>query len=135
MLLLLLTLLNTSHTTNFVVFPEDCNPNQILFGGKLLSEMDRCAAITTRRFLYDSEIKDAVTINIDKLIFHKPAKVKDLLFINSTIIEVTKKTIKVYVKVERETKDSKELIADGYFTFCAYDPVTKKAVEHGLKLR
>jgi hypothetical protein len=40
-------------STCFVVFPQDCNANfPMLFGGKVLAEMDRCAGIAVRRTLY-----------------------------------------------------------------------------------
>lgn len=127
---------NTTHTTSFVVFPQDCNSNPpMLFGGKILSEMDRCAGITARRFLYASPngTKDAVTVGINNVKFHKAGQVKDLLFITGTVTEVGTKSIKMKVKVEREVSNiEKELIADGEFVFVAYDLKEKKAVPHGI---
>lgn len=129
--------LNLEHTTSFVVFPQDCNANPpMLFGGKILSEMDRCAGITTRRLLYASpEAKDAVTIAIKDVTFHKAGEIKDLIFVTGKVVELGKKTVKIYVKAEKETETGRELLVDGYFIFCAYDLKTRKAVEHKLEMK
>ena len=126
----------TKHTTSFVVFAADSNANPpMAFGGKLLSEMDRCAGITTRRFLYSSKTaKDAVTVGIDKVVFHKAAEVKDLLFVTGEVVGVGEKSIRMKVIIEREMPGKRELVMEGIFTFVAYDLATKKAVPHGLTL-
>ncbi len=122
------------HQTSFVVFPQDCNANNMLFGGKTLAEMDRTAAVTTRRLLYSSPVgaRDAVTVAIDGVRFHKAAQVKDLVYVTGTVTEVGKKSVTVKVAVERETATAKELLAEGEFTFVAYDAETRKAIEHGV---
>lgn len=128
---------NTVHTTSYVVFPEDCNANPpMAFGGKLFSSMDRCAGITVRRFLYSSLVtNDAVTVSVNNLVYHKGAKVKDLLFVTGTITDVGRTSITMKVVIERELPDLKrELIVSGEFVFCAIDLETKKAVPHGIVL-
>jgi acyl-CoA hydrolase len=128
--------LNLTHTTSFVVFPQDTNANTpMLFGGKILAEMDRCAGITTRRLLYDSKVKTAVTVAIKDLTFHKTGEIKDLIFVTGTVTELGSKSIKIHVKAEKEVEGRRELLVDGYFIFCAFDTSTKKAVEHGLSLK
>lgn len=129
----------TQHTTSFVVFPADCNANPpMLFGGKILAEMDRCAAITVRKFLYASRVRDYVTVGIADVKFHASGAVKDLINVTGEVSKVGAKSIQVYVRVEKEEiKDGKislSLLTDGYFTFVAYDVTQKKAVEHGLSL-
>lgn len=133
--LVFLTACPATHETSFVVYPADCNANGTLFGGKIMSEMDRCAGIAARRFLYGSSAKDAVTIGVDRLVFHKAAKTKDLIFVSAEITKVGEKTIAMSVKVERETGDGKrERIADGLFTYCAVDLATGKSIAHGKKI-
>lgn len=127
--------LNVSHTTSFVAFPQDCNANPpMVFGGKLLSEMDRCAGITTRRLLYNSPTgaKDAVTIAINNVKFHKSAQVKDLLFVTGKVLKVGEKSITIKVTIEKELLKERELVIEGEFIFCAYDLETKKAIPHGI---
>lgn len=126
-----------TNTTSFVCFPADCNSNPpMIFGGKLLAEMDRNSAITVRRRLYDSPVKDYVTVAINNVKFHKAAEVKDLLLVTSTITNYGNKSITMYTKIERELDGGvKELIIDGEFIFVAYDVKNKKAVEHGLNVK
>jgi acyl-CoA thioesterase YciA len=124
----------TEHETSFVVYPADCNHNGTLFGGKIMAEMDRCAGVATRRWLYGSNAKDAVTISADGISFRKTGKVKDMIFVRAKIIDVGKKTVTLGVNVERETSDGeREILAIGTFVFCAVDLVTGKAIEHGRK--
>ncbi len=128
---------NTTHSTSFVAFPQDCNANPpMIFGGKLLSEMDRCAGITTRRFLYSSPTgaKDAVTIAINNVKFHKGVEVKDLIFVTGNVIKVGEKSITIKVIVEKEVNNNRELMVEGEFVFCAFDLTQKKAIAHGIKL-
>lgn len=129
---------STTHETSFVVFPQDCNANPpMLFGGKILAEMDRCAGITTRRFLYSSPhgVRDAVTVGITDVAFISPGKVKDLIFVRGTIVDVGDKSIKVKVEVEREALGKRELISRGTFIFVAYDAEKQQSVRHGLGLK
>lgn len=108
----------------------------MLFGGKLLAEMDRCAGITTRRFLYASPAgaKNAVTLAINNVTFRKGAEVKDLIFVTGTVVKVGGKTVTVKVAAERETATGRELLVDGEFVFCAFDLETKKGIAHGIVL-
>lgn len=125
-----------SFTSGFVVFPQDCNANlPMCFGGKLLAEMDRCAGITTRRFLYKSAAKDAVTVAINNVTFHKSAEVKDLVIVSGTVVKAGKKSVTVKVTVEKETREGRTLLVEGEFVFVAYDLATKQAVEHGLEIK
>lgn len=128
--------LNLRHETSFVVFPVDCNANPpMLFGGKLLAEMDRCAGITTRRLLYASPVKDAVTVGIKELRFSRPAQVKDLLFVRGEVLTAGRTAVTVAVTAERELFGGcREVVADGLFTFVAFDLKTGRAAEHGLSL-
>lgn len=128
--------LNLKHETSFVVFPEHCNPNQLLFGGKVLAEMDKAAAVTVRRLLYASPAgtRDAVTVAVDGVKFHKAGEPKDLVYLTGSVVELGRKSVTVQVDVERERVGLRELLAEGRFVFVAYDVAAKKAVEHGIVL-
>ena len=124
-------------STSFVAFPADCNANPpMVFGGKLFSEMDRCAGIEARRFLYKSQMaKDAATVGVTDLVFHKAARVKDLLTVRAVVTKAGTRSITMYVTITREVKgsDYPELIVSGVFTYVAFDLKTEKAIPHGLK--
>lgn len=131
---------HTTHTTSYVVFPEDCNANPpAAFGGKLFSSMDRCAGITVRRFLYnspnDKAKSNAVTLCVNNLTYHAGAQVKDLLFVTGTVTKVGTATVTMQVIIEKETSDNKrEKLVSGEFVFCTIDPETKRSTPHGLIL-
>jgi acyl-CoA hydrolase len=126
--------LNLTHTTSFVVFPADANANApMLFGGKLLAEMDRAAGVAARRLLYASAVRDAVTAGLS-VEFHKPGRVKDLVFVTATVAELGEKSIRIAVRAERETAAGRELLAEGKFVFVAYSLEEGRAVPHGLSL-
>lgn len=127
--------LNLVFSSAFVVFPQDCNANPpMVFGGKLLSEMDRCAGVAARRLLYASPTgaKDAVTVGINNVVFHKSAEIKDLVFVTGTIVRTGGKSITIKVIAEKETSEKRELLLSADFTFCAFDLNAKKAIEHGI---
>jgi acyl-CoA hydrolase len=107
----------------------------MLFGGKVLAEMDRCAGITTRRFLYSSPTgaKDAVTKSM-AVTFQKSAQVKDLVFITGKVTKVGETSITLHMVAERETATGRETLVEGDFVFVAYDLVQKTSVPHGIKL-
>lgn len=124
-------------TTCFVVFPADCNANPpMAFGGKMMAEMDRCAAVTVRRFLYGSPAgaRDAVTVSVDRLTFHHPAEVKDLVVVSGRVVKAGEKSVTVAVAAGRERPGEFRLLTDAEFTFVAYDLERKRAVPHGLRL-
>jgi len=126
-----------SHSTSFVVFPQDCNANPpMLFGGKIMAEMDRTAAITVRRFLYKSPLKvrDAVTVAVDKVAFLRSAKVKDLIVVHGEVVDTGAKSVTVAVTVSRDTAEGRETLVTGSFVFAAFDLEKGVAVPHGMVL-
>lgn len=121
------------HESSFVVVPADLNQYGTLFGGKSLAEMDRAAGIAVRRFLADSKVtRDAVTVAIDNVKFHRAAKQHELIVVSSQVTKVGTKSVTVLVKVEREFDKKRELLVEGVFTFVAYDFKSRTAVAHGL---
>lgn len=150
--------MNLTHETSFAVFPGDCNYHYpMVFGGKMLAEMDRCAATTVRRFLYDSPTgaKHALTVGVDKVVFHKGAEVGDLIFLTGTVKEVGQKRVSVWVRAEKEGHEIRTekwtdgyggtyldkrpyvvrtVMSEGMFHFCAYDMNLKQGMKHGINL-
>ena len=56
------------------VFPQDTNAYDTLFGGRLLSLMDKAGGIACAKFAH----REFVTISIDTLTFIAPARQGDL---------------------------------------------------------
>lgn len=127
--------MNTIFETNFTVFPEDTNyMPPMIFGGKLMSEMDIAAAMAVRRLLYDSPTlaRDAVTVAVSNIEFHVGAVVKDLIYLKAEVVSGGVKSIDVHVDGWRERHDGREKICNGDFRFVAYDLENKIAIPHGL---
>ncbi len=125
--------LNTTHATSFVVYPKQTNHMGTLFGGRVVSEMDRTAGIAVRRLLYASTARSAVTVAISEVSFKAPGKVGDLVFVTADVVALSRKTITLKVRAERENADgTRTLLADAVFIFAAM--ADGKSAEHGLKL-
>lgn len=125
-----------NHT--FTVFPEHTNyMPPMIFGGKLLSEMDICSAMTARRFLYSSDTaRDAVTVAVSNVSFYVGAVVKDLIFLQGEVVRTGISSIDIHVSGYRE-KDGgvREKICDGDFRFVSCKKPENGVVErvaHGL---
>ena len=123
---------HTSFMNAFVVTPGDLNGLETCFGGKLMAEMDRTAGIATRRLLYDSSYRRAVTVGVDNVKFVAPAKVDDLLIVTAEVKSVGTKSIMLHVTVKRETVSTLETICEGDYTFVCWDIHSKEAVPHGI---
>lgn len=98
--------MNLIWATSLRVFPQHCNHhNGMIFGGEMLAQMDLVAAAAVSRFLYDSPkgVSEALTVGVDKVIFHKGAKVGDLIIFTATITDVGQKRISVNVSAEKES--------------------------------
>lgn len=111
--------MNSVYETSFVVFPQDTNyMYPMVFGGKVMSEMDIAAAICVRRALIGASAEYAVTTRATNIEFHVGAVVGDLVFLTARIVRVGTTSINIDVEGVRELKDgSKEKICNGSFTF------------------
>lgn len=122
------------YKTSFTVFPDHTNYNDppSIFGGKMLAEMDNCAAMAVRRALYGTECTDAITVGVNNVGFHRPAFIGEIVHLHGKVTEVGRKSITVIVECTRENKKGDvHAMAKGMFVFVARkDGVV---VEHGLE--
>lgn len=133
---------HTVFETSFSVFPQDTNYlYPMLFGGKLLSEMDIASAGAARRALYNSPVSDVVTVAVKDVVFHVGAQVRDLVFLRAELVRCGRKSLEFRVTGEREhlLTGKRELICEGTFIFVTIqldkeDPSRSKSIEHGLTL-
>ena len=96
---------------SFTVMPKDCNfnknhengKNDILFGGKLMYEIDYAGAKIARRATYDVECDTVVTASTDRINFERPAFLGDIITMTATIKALGKSSIQIRVKVRRES--------------------------------
>ena len=121
--------LTSSHS--FTVFPQDLNYANTLFGGCIMQHMDLAGVKVVRRALYGTGADGAVTASVDRIDFHKPAFLGDLIVMNSEIKSIGKSSIQVRICVNREsTMGEIEEICAANFTFVAMKD--KKPFQHGL---
>ena len=70
------------------VFPQDTNAYNTLFGGRLLSLMDKAGGIACAKFAH----REFVTISIDTLTFIAPARQGDLLEVTGQVVYTSSRT-------------------------------------------
>ena len=118
-------------THSFTVFPQDLNYSGTLFGGKVCQEMDLAGVKVVRRALYDTLADGCVTASVDRIDFHKPGFLGDLIIMTSEIKSLGKSSFRVKITVNREgLKGEVEHICTADFTFVAMK--NKMPFKHGL---
>ena len=105
------------------VFPGDTNAYDTLFGGKLLSLMDKAGGIACAKFAH----REFVTISIDTLKFISPARQGDLLEVTGQVVFTSTHTAGVKVTASAMSKAdwNRKKICEGYFFFVAIDSMMR----------
>jgi len=104
----------------FMVFPNSLNNLRTLFGGVLLSEMDKAAAMLARKALYHTGADGAVTASMDKVNFEKPAHVNDIVEISCEIKKFGHSSLEIRAKVIIESPEGDRTdMCNANFTFVA----------------
>jgi acyl-CoA thioesterase YciA len=90
-----------------LMMPRDTNAHGTIFGGVILSYIDQAGAIEARR----QGLQFMVTVSMDKIVFHEPVYVGDLVsFWTETLrIGTTSITTKVVVEAIRVGNPSKRV--------------------------
>ena len=106
--------------------PEDANPAGNVHGGVIMKYVDTAAGVVAIRHAR----RNAVTASIDRLDFHYPVYVGDLLILKASLNMVGRSSMEVGVRVEAENILTGEIrhTASAYLTFVALDQ-TGKTVE------
>jgi len=81
-----------------IVFPNDANPQQTMFGGKLMATMDKTAGIAASR--YSKRI--VVTASTEAMDFINPVYVGERTITSAKVVWVGKTSLVVRVEVEAE---------------------------------
>jgi acyl-CoA thioesterase YciA len=79
-----------------LMMPRDTNAQGTIFGGVVLSYIDQAGAIEARR----QGCHMMVTVSMDKVVFHQPVFVGDLLSLWTETMRIGTTSITIHVKVE-----------------------------------
>ncbi len=99
--------------------PEDANPVGNVHGGVIMKYVDTAAGAVAIRHAR----KICVTASIDRLDFHHPVYIGDLLILKASITMVGSTSMEVGVRVEAENllTGAVRHTASAYLTFVAFD--------------
>jgi acyl-CoA hydrolase len=113
------TVRESQHETSELMMPQDANNLGHVFGGVILSMMDKCAAIAAFRHCRRS----VVTASIDRVDFREPIHLGDLVIMRSSVNFAGRSSMEVGVRVEAEEllTGRRRHTNSCYLTFVAVD--------------
>jgi uncharacterized protein (TIGR00369 family) len=123
----------TSVTMAQVMLPQDTNPAGNVHGGVIVKLIDSAAAVVASRHARCN----TVTASIDRLEFHNPVFVGDVVFLKASINMVGRSSMEIGVRVEAENYLTGEVrhTSSAYLTFVAVDDLGKPKEVPGLILQ
>ena len=107
------------HDQTAIVFPNDLNTLGTLFGGRVMEQMDKVAAVVSKRH----SGRNCVTLGIDSVRFLASARHGDVLIFKASLNRVWRTSMEIGLKVFAEdfsTMQRKHIVS-AYFTFVAVD--------------
>ncbi|WP_459915038.1 acyl-CoA thioesterase [Desulfocicer niacini] len=115
-----------------VMLPQDANPAGIVHGGVIMKEIDNAAGVVAVRHTR----RICVTASIDRLDFHNPCFIGNLITIKAGINMIGKTSMEIGVRVESEDllAGTRVHLASAYLTFVALDDNRKPVKIPPLKL-
>jgi acyl-CoA hydrolase len=113
------TVRESQHETSELMMPQHANNLGHVFGGVILSMMDKAAAIAAIRHARLT----VVTASIDRVDFREPVKVGDLVVMQASVNYVGRSSMEVGVRVEAEDllTGNRRHTNSCYLTFVAID--------------
>jgi acyl-CoA thioesterase YciA len=113
-----------------VMMPRDTNPQGTIFGGVLLSYIDQAAAIGA---LYEIHKRGGrapmiVTVAMNKIEFHQPVFVGDVVSFYSEFVRIGRTSITVKVIVEADRKQTTLRVTEAEVVYVVIDAATRKPI-------
>lgn len=105
-----------------LVLPPDTNYHGTIFGGQVMSYIDKIASITAMRHAR----KSVVTASFDSMDFLAPVKLGEAISLLAYVTWTKRTSMEIFVKIQSENlmTGEKKLTGTSYLTFVALD-------EHG----
>jgi acyl-CoA thioesterase YciA len=109
-----------------VMMPRDTNPYGTIFGGVILSYIDQAGAIGGRREVARAggPLPFLVTVAINKVEFHRPVLVGDVVRFLTRLIRIGRTSITMQVSVEAERGDQVLHVTEAEVVYVGVDPTT-----------
>ncbi len=106
-----------------IVLPSETNSLNHLFGGELLSRMDRAASIAARRHCNQT----VVTASVNHVSFNIPIPLNSVVSVVAKVSRAFKTSMEVIIDVfiENTENSTKQQANQGIYTFVAVDNNTK----------
>ena len=103
-----------------IVLPEDSNSRGTIFGGRVLSLIDKCAAIAAMRHAQSG----VVTASLDSVDFHSSVRVGDVLVLRGRLNAVFRSSMEIEVEVHAEDPltGTRRLTTRAFVTMVALGP-------------
>jgi uncharacterized protein (TIGR00369 family) len=113
-----------------IMLPADTNPAGNVHGGTIMKLIDNAAYVVAARHTG----KNAVTASIDRLDFHCPVFIGNLVILKASMNRAGKTSMEVGVRVEAEDLRSGKVrhTASAYLTFVALDDNGRPTTVPGL---
>jgi len=89
------------------MMPHDTNAHGTIFGGVILSHIDQAGAVGAIRL----GCPKVVTVSMDKVEFHHPVQVGDLVSFYADVTRVGRTSMTVRVEVEAQGRDERGPVA------------------------
>lgn len=112
--------------TRDIVHPSDVNAYGVVFGGHMMSLLDKAACIAA----FTHAGRKVTTISMDSVRFFKPAVVGTILTIHASVNRVFNTSMEIGLKVTGVlpgVQNEPELVCHAYMTFVALDKDEKPA--------
>lgn len=102
------------------LLPRDTNPHGTIFGGTILSYIDQAGAVVAHRH----GARRVVTVAMEKVVFHAPVYVGDLVSFYGELVRLGRTSITVKVLVEAgppEALDRARRVTEAVITYVNVD--------------
>jgi acyl-CoA hydrolase len=116
-----------------IVFPNDANSLETMFGGRLMAMMDEVGAIAASNYAQ----KQVVTVSTDAILFKKPVRIGDRINTQAKVVWVGRSSMIVKLDVFAENTSvgrRREHCTTAHFTYVALDMQRKPTVVPPLKI-
>jgi len=94
-------------TLRVTLLPRDTNRHGTIFGGIIMSHIDMAGAIEARK---SCPRRNFVTVAMDKVVFHKPVFVGDLVSFYTETIKIGRTSVTTKITVEATRADTQEKV-------------------------